>query len=539
MNEPVVILSEMTETEKIAQKGRMDLYFFAKHILGYEDMQESPHNTEMCQWVYDVLGRPRDLQNGLNKCPRSTFKSTLYTIAFSCWLLVQDKSNPLIPIYGPDVRILIDSETFTKAAVYLDAIKSHLRDSYFQSLYGDIITGSTRDREGELIVTTRKKTLKEGTIECSGVGKAKTGMHYDFIFFDDLVSPNNIQTQDQLNKVASHFTLSFALLDPGGMVFVNGTAWHQDDIYIRIENDMAEQFLVRIFDSVNDDLEDILTEEPTWYFFPERLTLTYLRRQRHILGPTPFAAQYRNRPMASEEQIFRPQMIKFNGDMLDAEKDSVLPRPLHKFMAVDPSMGENPGNDDTGIVVIGVDRDNNWHLIEVQQDRMEPHAMCQEVISLNLQHEPMGVVFERLGVGKGLGTVLDDMADEQNTGIPFVEDPVSSNTAKTVRIQSLEPVIAAGRLHFPGECYDDLFGGFKKLYDLLMEFRTDRRPKKCDSLDALSMFIKVASPPPKIQSREKRERSRFDRFQLNDDEEDAYWEDDESMAAEATGAKYG
>jgi len=150
------------------------------------------------------------------------------------------------------------------------------------------------------------------------------------------------------------------------------------------------------------------------------------------------------------------------------------------------------------------------------------------VIDLVRKFKPQKLIFERQGVGAGLATVLHDQAEKEGLQLPWAEMKFNSQTAKTIRIQSLEPIFAARRVWFPMSHPVELWGGFKKLYDLLMSFRVDRRPKKCDVLDALSMLIPHAIPP---QARRvvTTVRKDFGTFYFPDDEkpEDSFYEPDE------------
>jgi hypothetical protein len=121
---------------KIAQRARYDLYFLCKYVLGYELMEEEVHG-DLCKYVETLLpGHPEDYSppeiiegKGLNDSfdarkknmlilmPRGTFKSSVVTIGFSLQIALNE----------PNARILIDSETQSKAKAFLSEVKATWR----------------------------------------------------------------------------------------------------------------------------------------------------------------------------------------------------------------------------------------------------------------------------------------------------------------------------------------------------------------------------------------------------------------------------
>lgn len=489
----------MNNIDEIRQRGKDDLYFLCKHILGYSELQPDPHSSVMCNFAEKVEAQPKNKRKGLLQTPRGSFKSSVLTIGRTIKLIIND----------PNVRVLISSETYTNAASYLEAVKSHLRDKKFIKIYGDMISEATTDREGDLTISTRTKHFKENTVECTGVAKAKTGMHYDHIIHDDLVSRDNIMTAEQIVKVIDYWKLCFALLDPGGTCTTVGTCWHQDDLYDYIKTHLAEHQVIEVHPAIYKDGR---------YFFPEVLDKDFLDEQKIILGPSKFAAQYMNDPLPSEDMVFKPEYIRWIGMFKEGRNGKpILPDPHHAFIFVDPSMGQNPGNDSHGIIVLVVDVDNNWIIADAIQQRLTPSAAGSIIIELVRVWDPIYVVYETQGIGNGLKPGLEELATKQGVVIPFHEIPTSSNISKIIRIQSLEPAFANLQICLPFDNKDQLWGGHKDLYDSITRFRTDRRPKKCDALDALANAPSIAFPPVENKG-VKKKRQDFDHYYEEDDE---------------------
>lgn len=188
------------------------LFALANKGLNYQQMTEGTHKP-----ICDMLQSPT--KKKLLVVPRGCFKSTICSISFPIWLLIND----------PNHRILLDSEIFTNSSRFLREIKGHLESKKMVNLFGQFRSDSTWN-DTEIIIKQRTKIYKEGSITCSGVAANKTGQHYSVIIADDLSSLDNSMSQDQRDKVIEHYRLYISLLDPGGTLVVVGTRYSHGDI---------------------------------------------------------------------------------------------------------------------------------------------------------------------------------------------------------------------------------------------------------------------------------------------------------------------
>ena len=188
-----------------------DLYNLATGPLGYEQMTERTHGP-----ICDVL------MDGSKKklivVPRGCFKSTICSISYPIWLLINN----------PNHRILLDSELFTNSSRLMREIKGHLESKVMTDLFGEFKGDTWNDTE--IVIKQRTKIYKEGSITCSGVGAQKTGQHYTVIIADDLNSLDNSMSIEQREKIIDHYRLYISLLDPGGTLVVVGTRYSQGDL---------------------------------------------------------------------------------------------------------------------------------------------------------------------------------------------------------------------------------------------------------------------------------------------------------------------
>jgi hypothetical protein len=121
-----------------ALRGRGSLMYLAREVLGYSRIEDGVHGK-----LVDLLSNGR--RRKLVLLPRGSFKSSIATISYSIWRLLNDVN----------LRILIDSEVLDNSERFVGQIKKHLRDVSFTSLYGEMIDRLERETSREFTLKTR------------------------------------------------------------------------------------------------------------------------------------------------------------------------------------------------------------------------------------------------------------------------------------------------------------------------------------------------------------------------------------------------
>lgn len=211
--------------EMVQECYRDSLFHTSQNLLGYRDITEFTHMRMIRNLEAETLRK-------MLCVPRGTFKSSIGTVAYPIWLLLRN----------PNLRILIDSEIYTNSKNFLREIRAHLESESFTRIFGDYTTDVWN--ETELIIKPRNRVLKEASITASGIGAQKTSQHYDVIIFDDVNGPTNSVTQEQREKVISHYQMAQSLLDPGGIFLITGTRYSEGDLIgWAIKNELGFQTL--------------------------------------------------------------------------------------------------------------------------------------------------------------------------------------------------------------------------------------------------------------------------------------------------------
>lgn len=202
-----------------------DFFLFAKHCLGYKDLEWEVHKE--CVRVLESSAKRK-----LVVMPRGSFKSSLASVAYPIWRLLKD----------PNLTILLDSELYTNSKNLLREIKGHLASSKLINIFGNL-EGSKWD-EGEIILSTRTRNRKEASITVGGIETTKVGQHYDLILGDDYNSASNSDSPEKCQKVLDHFKYNLNILNPGGEYVIVGTRYAELDVIgFLLSNVLEEKYL--------------------------------------------------------------------------------------------------------------------------------------------------------------------------------------------------------------------------------------------------------------------------------------------------------
>lgn len=518
--------------QMIAERAKVDLYYLANSILGGEGVLDPKVHGPLCRALRPLIfyknpeaiegvefpsdygrtdeeGMPSEeekqaflewmeqfkpdattgaIEDKINMMvnrilalmPRGTLKSTVITVAFT----IQFELN------FPNGRVLVVSETFSKAKAFLGEVKTHFeKNKKLRTVYGTIyknddgsaMTPNQNEKfdtwsTEALNLSSRNRPLKEPSIDVAGIGVTKNGMHYDLIIADDLHSELNTKEKDQIDKVKDYFKLLFSLLEPGACLATVGTRWDDDDTYQMIIDEYTDMFnfITRSAESESGDL-----------FYPTRLNRTVLNDFRRIQGPYLYSCQYLNNPVDSDSAEFKQSDFKY------ISRDEADKIPMNLYGLVDPSyFGKHGGSDFAAFVVGGMGIRKEIYTRFAFQDKLKYSQIFNKMAELQDLFPTIRLWWvEAIGT-KSLEDDFERMNDERmmagkrRLNIHFNR---SQSRSKEERIRALIP-------HYErGDAYHVAGGG---MIDTL-EGQLKRFPKAKfdDMMDAWSGILRVGMPP--------------------------------------------
>ena len=209
--------------------------------------------------------------------------------------------------------------------------------------------------------------------------------------------------------------------------------------------------------------------------FPERLTEDFLRKARIMMGPYLFANQYMNQVIPDGMQTFKKHWKRFW---------HTLPPLLLNFAYIDPAISEADTADFTGIVVISVDKDQNWYVRHAKRYRMNPTELINTIFKIEEQYKTTMIGIENVAFQRAIVHFAHEEMKRRNKMIAVTGVNLGTDRTKEMRILSLVPRFENGTILLT-----------QGLEDLLRELDEFPRGAHDDVLDALASLESIVTYP--------------------------------------------
>ena len=446
------------------RNGRQSLYYLAKFILGYRDLEPKPH-LEVCEFAqavffYAAESTAMNQSGALDMEPRGAFKTTIFSQALPISLAIND----------PNIRILLTSSVLQNSIDNLTVVKNHFANNQkLRHLFGDY-EGSYWVTEEATVSKRTNYSLKEPTFRAASIEKSQVGPHYNVIIADDLVTKENSETPEGRKKISDYVKLLFSLLEPGGVIMFVGTSYHYEDVYAELQNkDKYPELTVRIRKASSAGRAE------GELYFPQRLTREFLLGQMRRQGREIYASQYDNDPAPEgEDSDFQRSWFK------PMRRDSI-PERRFTYITIDPG-GKDKGRDDWVFFLAHAFESRDIYFDRYISRLFRVDAAWDLLFEWVKQHNPMAVGLEVAGGQKYLVESLEKEMRERNhffNVIPLTHACIS----KTTRIRTLQPRYRAGAIY-----HSEDMGG--------LEEQLIRHPKGRDDIaDAAAAVLELAQFP--------------------------------------------
>jgi len=507
-----------------AERGRRDLFFLGKHILGFDRLQEdlhaplawacqAPNGTALaCSDGERIAGRER-----LFEQPRGTLKTTIITVCYTIFRILQNQ----------DERILIYSSNLTMAQKPFSQIRQRLEGKgpngkLFLACYGNILPArAEREKWSDSALTVKRPTpYSDATLEASGIGATINGSHFSVEMVDDIVGKQ--ETREQMQKICDIYdglTPLYDALETGERRFVC-TPWAFFDPSVHVERNRPAALLSRrcLFETpAGEPITDArdFSYETLIYRWRETMNETIKEaRQLKRTNSYFYSCQYECNPRDEKRIGFFAKWFRTfvrRADMLiehdenGKEGKSIPLARCNVFVLIDPNTGRVPGTrvdpnkpvqastDYVGIVVVAVSPENKWYVVEAYRERYNPQEFVNKVFALVAYWSPRSVAIEQRSAQRWIRTVFQG---EWRRGRPIfnLRDWDGAPVAKEERIRGLIPKVAEGFLLFRTQAPDYVQDGIDALKGELLDFPNAQYD---DSSDALSAGLQICVPPGK------------------------------------------
>ena len=442
----------------MAELGRKDLYFFIIYILGRKDMAE--HN-----WYFDRIREVQKEPDGrLDLWARGFCKTSIITHGMSIWDIMRN----------PETTIGIVSWSRRAAIDIVKAIKTELESNeLLKELYPDVLydnpeVQSPRWSDERGLIVKRTSNKREATIEGTGLDTQLTGRHFDILVYDDIVSVNNVTSNEVIQNTTNALLTSFNLVSRDGKKRFIGTRYHTVDTYdYLIKNKIVKP---RIYPATIDGTPD---GEPC-----EIITKEQLEEKRHEMTPFIFSAQMLLNPVSDDERRFNPQLFQYY------DKTSLDKLTKNVYITVDAATSKKKGSDYSALAVMAVDALDNVYLVDLVKDKLNLDERKKKLFELVLKYKPLVVGYERYALMADTDYIRK-CQETENIRFPIVE--LGGKLSKIERVDRFVPTFSNRKFYIPESLeYRDYEG---KSHDLIQELKYEmiNFPKGHDDcIDAIS-----------------------------------------------------
>ena len=364
--------------QEIIERALNDLNFFIKLI--HPDRVLGQVHEELNNWCT----RQEAKTHQLILLPRDHQKS-----AMAAYRVVWEITK------NPAIRVLYLSATSNLAKKQLKLIKDILTCDKYRFYWPEMVTQEEMKREKwtetEISVDhprRKKEYVRDPTVFIAGLTTTITGLHCDIIVQDDVVVDDNAYSNDGREKVRTQASYLASIAGTEGRVWVYGTRYHPKDLY----NDYLNQ-VVTLYDEDTGDIIDSYNlfeiferqvesrgdgtgefiwprsqrKDGKWFGFDQKILA---QKKAQYFDNSKFRSQYYNDPSDTDSSLIKSEHFQYynkNGMDQDSGYWYYRDNRLNVFAAIDFAYTTNAKSDYTAIVVVGVDANHNYYVLDIER----------------------------------------------------------------------------------------------------------------------------------------------------------------------------
>ncbi len=294
---------------------------------------------------------------------------------------------------NPSLRILYISSTRNLAIKQLKFIKDILTGDRYRYLWPDMVEKDDARREkwteSEIAVDhpqRKEDAIRDPSIFTAGLTSNIVGMHCDIAVLDDVVVQSNAYLEDGRDKVKDQYSYLSSIEGTGAKEWVVGTRYHPKDLYsdlIGMEIHTYDELgKVRTSTPLFDVFRDggVPVEDGGQFLWPREKQLDgkwfgfnaeeLAKKKSQYLNQIHFRAQYYNDPHDIDSSPINRDLFQYYDQNYLSNKDGrwyFKGKRLNVVAAVDFAYSTGKKSDYTSVVVIGVDGDANYFVLDIDR----------------------------------------------------------------------------------------------------------------------------------------------------------------------------
>ena len=334
-------------------------------------------------------------------------------------------------------------------------------------------------------------------------GTRINGKRPNIILLDDIENDENVESKDTREKLSNwFFNAVVPSVNPNRFeIDFIGTPIHQDALLLNLLNgrgddDFFKQYefaFIQLPAAENLNLAIIKGEskEKIISAWTDRFTVKYLRMMYGMYASqnrlTSFWQEYMLQIAPKEDLLYDISKIKrYNMEDMKNNLSS-----LTYYISIDLAISKASTADYTSLVVIGVNDNNDWFLIDgFFQRGIQPDETIEKIFEYVAMYRPYSVILEKVSFQTAMKTFIEKEMLRRNRY--FSIDMVNRPTKKGSKLQvfkALQPIVNMGKLWVP-ENYMSNF--VAELFDEMQLITNDKILAKHDDLiDSIAQLTLV------------------------------------------------
>lgn len=449
---------------------------------------------EHLEWFSNAVAAGQSPRLIINMPPRSG-KSELASRIFPAWHLGRNPAHEIIAC----------SYAGSLANDFSRKVRGLLRDASYQSVFPDV--SLAKDSQSVEVWNTNHA----GGYVAAGVGGPITGRGAHILVIDDpLKNRDDAESEGTRQSIWDWYTsTAYTRLAPGGGVIVMMTRWHDDDLGGRLlqqmEDGEGDEWKVVKYPAIAE--HDELFRMQGEALHPERYPVDALERIKRTIGPRDWSALYQQNPVADDGDYFKKEDFQWF-----RQQDLPPLEEMNFYTAWDLAIGQKEQNDFTVGITVGVDRQDNIYVVDIQRGRWRTLEIIEKMLQVQRVWQSKLVGIERGHILMTMGPILEKRIRETRTMMPLEElrpgrqDKIARARPIQARMQQhrvffrqhCDATLAlyAEMMRFPNGAHDDGVDSMAWIGQLLTRFtstREKKQPPKRSWRDKLSKTIRTAN----------------------------------------------
>jgi predicted phage terminase large subunit-like protein len=350
----------------------------------------------------------------------------------------------------------------------------------------------------------------DGGMACAGFGGSLTGKGADLFIIDDPIK-NNMEDHSETMREKMwdwYRATAYTRLEPGGIMIMIMTRWHEDDIcgrIIKAEPDWEVLKLPAI--AMDNDLLGRANGEALW---TDRYSIEDLLDKKRVMGIYWFSAAYQQEPTPENGQVFNRKHFRYYTEDSefyflgsDTNRKTVAKSDCDCIISTDLAVTTNSSSDYTVFILAEITANKDVLIKEVWRDKIEGAGHEQKLKDFCSRYHPMAIGIESVSYQQ---TLLQKVMD---AGLPVVK--LLANKDKITRSLPIASRMESGKVFFRADAH-----WLDAFESELLSFPTGKHD---DQVDAFAYIANLVDPISNAMPVSKRSNTtsniNLDKFSLN------------------------